>query len=303
MDRRPGRRRAQLPQGARAQPRGRERPPRHQPDRGLPPGALTGLDGPYFGQKPPGKKPEVFAPGIVSTAGGFEYSIAFSPDGREVFFTRRIEPDGLNTLWTARLGDDEWSAPKPFKVGANEPHVSPDGTRLFYGSQPPEGPGPGIWVAEKSADGWREAEFWGRGMFASSTINGDLFMWNPDGGRGGAIVRHAKTTDGRGPAERLGGGVNQPRPGVHGWVSPDGSFLVFDSYQRPGAQGGEGDLFVAFREDDGSWGGAHNLGDEINSPGTNFCPALSPDGKFLFFATNRDIYWVSSEVIHRLRPE
>ena len=61
-------------------------------------------------------------------------------------------------------------------------------------------------------------------------------------------------------------------------ISPDGSAIVFDSYQRPGAQGGEGDLFVAFRNGDGSWGEAHNLGDGVNHAGTNFCPSISPDG-------------------------
>lgn len=62
-------------------------------------------------------------------------------------------------------------------------------------------------------------------------------------------------------------------------------------------------MFVAFRSAEGGWGEAFNLGDEINTPATNFCPALSPDGKYLFFATNRDIYWVSAEVIYGLRPD
>lgn len=37
--------------------------------------------------------------------------------------------------------------------------------------------------------------------------------------------------------------------------------------------------------------------------GTNFCPSISPDGKYLFYASYRDIYWVSTEVIHRLKPK
>ena len=64
-----------------------------------------------------------------------------------------------------------------------------------------------------------------------------------------------------------------------------------------------GDLFVAFRTADGDWGEAYNLGDTVNTPATNFCPSLSPDGKYLFFATYQDIYWVSADVIHRLQPE
>ena len=43
------------------------------------------LTGPYLGQKPPGKTPEIFAPGIIST--GFnERNLAFTPDGRELFY-------------------------------------------------------------------------------------------------------------------------------------------------------------------------------------------------------------------------
>ena len=271
------------------------------------PDACTGTKGPYLGQNLPGTQPEVFAPGIVSTSDGFEFSISVSPDGREIYFTRRLEPDGGNTLMVAHRCGEGWKAPKPapFAAGmqANEPHITPDGSRLYFGSQPPDGRGPGIWVAERNDSGWEPPEFHGRGMFASSTLNGDLYMASFDGGGPGSIVVYPRIEDGWGGAQRLGGGVNEPRPGVHGWVAPDGGFIVFDSYQRSGAQGGEGDLFVAFRTDEGDWGEALNLGDEINTPGTNFCPSLSPDGKILFFSTNRDIYWVSSDVIHRLRPE
>ncbi len=268
-------------------------------------GAPTGLDGPYLGQEAPGSEPEVFAPGVVSTADGFEFSITFSPDGREIHFSRRIEPDGGNTLMVARLTEDGWTAPEPapFAAGmqANEPHITPDGSLLFFGSRPPEAPPPGIWVSERTDDGWGSPRFHGPGMNVSSTLGGDLYMYSTGGNGPPGIVVYPKIDKGWGPAERLGGGVNQPRPGVHGHVAPDGSFIVFDSYQRAGAQGGEGDLFVAFRNADGGWGEAYNLGDEINTPATNICPALSPDGKYLFFATNRDIYWVSVDAIHRLR--
>jgi hypothetical protein len=43
------------------------------------------LSGPYLGQEPPGKTPELFAPGIVST-GHNEMKAVFSPDGRELLY-------------------------------------------------------------------------------------------------------------------------------------------------------------------------------------------------------------------------
>ncbi|MBN1271822.1 MAG: hypothetical protein JXB26_06070 [Candidatus Aminicenantes bacterium] len=45
------------------------------------------LTGPYLGQKPPGKTPEVFAPGIVSTEEYGEQRCVFSSDGRYLFYT------------------------------------------------------------------------------------------------------------------------------------------------------------------------------------------------------------------------
>jgi hypothetical protein len=101
--------------------------------------------------------------------------------------------------------------------------------------------------------------------------------------------------------ESLGGGVNTPTPGIHPFIAPDESFVIFDA-ARSGGQGGEGDLYVCFRKSDGSWGDAVNLGDAVNSKGTNSCAALSPDGKYLFFTKHRDLYWVSTSIFDDLRP-
>ena len=46
------------------------------------------LKGPYLGQKPPGSRPKVFAPAIISKENFAEYGGHFSPDGREFYFTR-----------------------------------------------------------------------------------------------------------------------------------------------------------------------------------------------------------------------
>ena len=41
---------------------------------------------PYFGQKPPGLMPEIFAPGIVSLKGRVQGSVSFSPNLNEMYF-------------------------------------------------------------------------------------------------------------------------------------------------------------------------------------------------------------------------
>jgi Tol biopolymer transport system component len=71
------------------------------------------------------------------------------------------------------------------------------------------------------------------------------------------------------------------------YVSPDGSYLIFD---REG-------LRISYRNQDGSWGTPKSLG----IGGT--CPFVSPDGKYLFFLKMgmgyNDIYWVDASVLTR----
>lgn len=69
-------------------------------------------------------------------------------------------------------------------------------------------------------------------------------------------------------------------------ISKDGLSLYFYSL-RPGGQDGE-DLWVARRADsDSPWGPAVNLGSVLNTSANERSPALSRDGRLLFFSTDR----------------
>jgi hypothetical protein len=140
-------------------------------------------------------------------------------------------------------------------------------------------------------------------MFVSAARNGDLYMTDVTRivGRDRPVVVYPWTGDGYRAPQRLGGGVNSPEVADHAYIAPDESYMIFDSPQRPGGQGGYGDLYICFHNPDGSWGEAVNLGNTINSPAANFCPSVSPDGKYLFYGTYRDVYWVSTEILIRLK--
>ena len=267
----------------------------------------TGAKGAWFGQAPPGPTPRVFAPGIVSAHGYFEFGITFTPDGRECYFTRRKD-GGRNVVMVSRLAEEGWSAPEeaPFSRGfpSNEPHVTPDGRRLFFGSRRPVPGSPdadGIWVVDRKGAGWSEPRYHGPGMYASVAGNGNLYLTDVTEVAGGGAIVYPWMGERYGPPRRLGGSVNRPSPVDHAFITPDESTLVFDATGRPGGQGGEGDLWVCFRRPDGNWSEPQNLGDAINTPGLNFCPSVSPDGKYLFYTTNRDVYWVGTEILEPLR--
>ena len=99
----------------------------------------------------------------------------------------------------------------------------------------------------------------------------------------------------------LGGEINTGNFDQHPFVSPDERFFLFDS-PRPGGFG-DADVYVAFRIDDQKKYRVVNLGDKVNSPKGEFCPVLSPDGKYLFYTSAEDIYWVDIKIIETLRPD
>ena len=70
---------------------------------------------------------------------------------------------------------------------------------------------------------------------------------------------------------------------------------------------GSGDLYISFREHDGSWMEPVNMGEPVNSSTLEYCPVVSPDGKYLFFTSRRrgndDIYWVDAKIIDSYRSQ
>ena len=94
-------------------------------------------------------------------------------------------------------------------------------------------------------------------------------------------------------------------------VAPDESYLIFSSRDRAGY--GSGDLFVSFRTADGGWTEPKNMGSTINTDELEFCPMVSPDGRWLSFSrrygdscpttTDAEIYWMDASIIEALRQD
>lgn len=84
----------------------------------------------------------------------------------------------------------------------------------------------------------------------------------------------------------LQGSINseQYNEGAH-CISPDGKYLFFTGCNRPEGHG-SCDIYVSRREGD-HWGAPHNLGAPINTRGWEAQPALSADGRTLYFVSNR----------------
>ena len=271
------------------------------------PAAAASSGGPYLGQKPPGTTAEVFAPGIVSRPDSTEYSGTFSPDGKEYYFYR-VSKDSSSMILFSKVLDGEWTAPKQLPVtsghDAFEPHLTLDNKRLYFawdrpapGGQSGSPSGIGIYVVRRTRTGWSKPDFAGKGMFVSSSRDGQMYITDMSALSSGGLTYLAKIT--------LQGGLFadfKRLPIDSGWgsqahpcIAPDGSYLLFD------VMGGTY-LFVSFRKADGSWGDPIDLtrhGFDALAGGAY----VSPDGKYLFFGLRDDIWWVDARVIEDLRPK
>lgn len=270
----------------------------------------------YFNETPPGTTPAVFAPGKVSRSDQFEFGAVFSKDRSEFYYG--IEINGKAETRMMKFKNGIWTPPITILVhdvySYNDPFLSSDEKKLFFISDRPlNGIGPkkdyDIWYIERKSGNWSEPVNAGKNInsekneyYISFSNNGKMYFSSNIGDKEGKKNYDIYSSEFRlgefQPPVRLASGVNSPHYEADVFVSPDESYLVFAA-NRPDGQG-RGDLYVSFREPNGNWSASRSL-DAINTNTNDFCPYVSPDGKYLFYASRGDIYWVSTEVIKKLR--
>ncbi len=274
----------------------------------------------YFGLQPPGLEPRLFAPALVSQPDRHEFGSVLSADGSELYFA--IDTEGRSEIWQAVRHGESWGEPKRLLFHAefsfNDPFLAPDQQRLYFISDRPletagEQKDFDIWYAERHHTGWSAPINLGPPVnsaaaeyYISLTAEGDLyFAFNIEPRQGRTFdfdIYVASMSGGQFEAPvRFDAAVNSRGYEADAFVAGDGSYLIFSSSRRGGL--GKGDLYVSFRQADGSWSTAKNLGPPINTPGHQLCPFVTADGEYSLFTSDQDIYWVKAAVIGRAPSE
>lgn len=277
------------------------------------------FSGGYLGQEIPGLKPKIFAPGFISLLDMYEFGSVFSSDGSEFYYGVNInnKSEIRYTGWVA----GQWSAPQRVSFcegfSCNDPFLSPDDNRLYFISDLPKSDSIftsdiDIWYVIREGDNWSvpinageminsdKNEYYisftqkGTMYFASNTGTTDTSKWNYD-------IYYSESKDGEFQRPvKLSDSINTSGYEADVYISPDESFIIFCSSRDDGY--GQGDLYISFKEN-GTWSKAVNMGEDINTQGHELCPFVTPDGKFLFYTSNQDIYWVDLGIINLLRTE
>jgi hypothetical protein len=276
---------------------------------------FTRLKGPYLGQIPPGSTPKVFAPGVVSTEKGWEAALSFSPDMSELFFTFRPDIEGTeNRIMHMQKINNVWTKPKLASFAQDimefESFITPDYKKVIFQSKRSNPSGKvgigGVWYSQKEGGVWKDAEYVpgpineGWIMSVTSTLDGTLYFTGAYNKNYGIYRSHFINGEYANP-EFLPVEINKSKyfGASHPFIAPDERYMIFDA----GAADNNADLYISFRKKDGSWTDAVLFDQTINTEDNENIATVSPDGKYLFFGRDNDIYWVSAKIIEELRPK
>ncbi len=243
-------------------------------------------------------------PGTFST-GHDESHLSFSPDGATAYFLRN-SPDFRHwTVLASRRRGTGWAPPAiaPFsgEYDDGDVFVVADGSMLYFISdRPPAGHGPpqdntDIWTyalrGPHAGEMRRVGELSGPGDEWHPTLAADgsvYFGSERAGGFGGSDIWRARWLGTAfAPPENLGPAINSEGDEIEPLVEPGQHWLVVAARRRPPAAGSY-DLYVSYRCQD-AWGPLQPLVGGANSPDWDFAPSLSPDGRTLFFSSNRPV--------------
>lgn len=279
------------------------------------------LKGPYLGQTPPGKTPQIFAPGIIST----DMSEGCSGWGNHMeFFIYQRWDDGRSKVYITNQVNGTWSAPVllPFvdKYQVGDFTIAPDGktmafaSRIFIKEIGSNSEGANIWTVVKTKTGWTEPNHVGPPIntryhesYPSLAANKNLYFFSrKPGGFGRSDLYVSNFRDGKYQTPvNLGNQLNTTHHEWDTYIAPDESYMIYCS-MMPGGEGDD-DLYVTYKTAKGSWSRPVHMGKAINSPQSENRPYVSPDGKYFFYASKkngtRNIYWVDAAIIDQLRPK
>ena len=193
-----------------------------------------------------------------------EYFPTITVDGKTMLFTREVpadnnSPRGQEDFFVSNLKDGVWqdafSMPRNINTPANEgaPTIAADGRTLVF--------------------------------IACADISGTNYGPNREGKGSCDLFITKKIGDRWKNPQNLPGRVNTYTWESQPSLSADGKTIYFVRRVGKGRQK-RSDIFMSKKQDDGRWGRAVPLPENINTLGMETSVLIHPDGKTLYFASN-----------------
>ena len=251
-----------------------------------------------------------FLPQIVSSD-SFDFNACFSPDGKSYYFTRNEK--GKTLIYSIRHDGTQWGSPEVTTFtdtawSQADPFFAPDGNMYFISNRPKDSADTlkdfDIWFSKPlTTGGWSVPENFkainsdSNEYYISFTEKGNMYFGSSRPGSIGQEDIYVSQLENGSYAtpENLGAAVNTGKAEFDPFISKDEKLIIFASSKRDDTIGGTDLYFSKF--ENGKWTRAKNLGKQINTPTRDFCPYISPDGKYFFFSSDSDVKWVGIDVL------
>jgi hypothetical protein len=233
--------------------------------------------------------------------------LAISSTEDEAYFTAQSYLGEISIVLEIRKENGIWSQSKTASFSGKyqdlEPFLSPNGLKLYFASNRPLSASDtkpkdfDIWYVERES----QTSEWSKPVNIGSPVNSEsdefypsisengnlCFTSNAAGTKGKDDIFFSKWEDGRySTPMSLSDSVNSEGYEFNAFISPDESFLLFSGYNREDGLG-SGDLYISFKNADGTWSKAKNLGSEINSDKMDYCPFVDLKSQTLYFTSKR----------------
>lgn len=259
-----------------------------------------------------------FLPGIVCSGGdSIDFNAAFSPDGKSFYFTR-----SQNRKWAIYVSHHDgtqWN--KATRATFNDtaysmadPAFGPDGYLYFISDLPRNASDTlrdfDIWFIKPLANGkWAAPENLqavntdSTEYYVSFSPSGHLyFASSRKGGYGLEDIYISKRVDGKySTPENLGPKINTAYSDHDPCLSQQEDFMIYTSVDRKEGYG-EGDLYLARKDKNGQWTEVRSMGIPFNTNTYEYCSYFSPDFRYFFFSSRRDVKWMRTESLLKLMP-
>lgn len=272
----------------------------------------------YIDDEKPTLIPKIFAPNFISKENESEFGSTFSKDGMEFFYA--VNVNGKSEIRYSKLENKVWTKPivllshQDYKYA--DPILSPNENQLFYISDMPISKTDtlndhDIWYSQKINNKWSEPINAGDKInsnkneyYISFSSNGSLYFASNKNSQAKRkhdfdIYYSKKVNDEFVEPVKFGDSINTKRYEADVFIAPDQSYMIFCSARKEGY--GKGDLYISFKDDNGIWSKSKNMGKIINSKNHELCPFVTYDGKYLFYTSDENIYWVNAKILNKYK--
>ena len=253
----------------------------------------------YLGQSPPEQTPQLFR--LRTHEGYFAGDrIAISADGKELYYTEVTNTWSDYNIRYYKYSDQKWNGPFDLFPGFLGPALSVDNETMSFEKYNDSRT---CWHSKRIDAGWSAPTLCTEvpdpkdKHYLQDTASGRVYASSRGAlnGIGQMDISTYVKSDATGAYHSLGRPLNSPGNEGDFYVARDEAFIVFGSPHRGGFGGG--DLFISFKESDGSWSDPKNLGATVNTPGYEFGPYVTDDKRYLFYSsssdfTRVDVYWI-----------